>query len=81
VMMPEVSGISLLKQLKEDRRTSDIPVFVSTAYLSNREVAEQLGGIWLPKPWNGKDLTSRMEEHRARQPAKLAGAERAKADT
>ncbi len=63
IMMPEVSGISILRQLKENPATRDIPVFVATAYHSNRDVVERLGGIWLPKPWNASELVEHLRAH------------------
>lgn len=63
IMMPEVSGISILRQLKENPATRDIPVFVATAYHSNQKVVESLGGIWLPKPWNASELVEHLRSH------------------
>lgn len=51
VMMPYVSGLTILRQLKEQPETRHIPVVVSTAYHSNHALVTGLGGIWLPKPW------------------------------
>lgn len=56
VMMPKMSGLTILRLLKKDPTTRAIPVLVSTAYHSNRELVAGLGGIWLPKPWDATDL-------------------------
>lgn len=56
VMMPKMSGLTILRMLKKDPTTRSIPVLVSTAYHSNRELVSRLGGIWLPKPWDASDL-------------------------
>lgn len=56
VMMPEVNGITLLKRLKSDPSTRDIPVVVSTAFDANQELVTKLGGIWFPKPWDAPRL-------------------------
>jgi signal transduction histidine kinase len=56
VMMPQTSGISVLKALKENEFTRKIPVFVATAYHSNKPAVLALGGIWVPKPWDGSAL-------------------------
>lgn len=60
VMMPGVSGLTMLRLLKEDPRTAPVPVIVSTAFHSNRDVAKKLGGIWAPKPYSGKRLVQRI---------------------
>ncbi len=56
VMMPEVSGVAILKRLKETPETAAIPVFVASAYDAFRAQVEALGAIWLPKPWNGQTV-------------------------
>ncbi|MEZ0311554.1 MAG: ATP-binding protein [Myxococcota bacterium] len=56
VMMPEVSGVAILKRLKENPDTATIPVFVASAYDAHRERVEELGAIWLPKPWNAQTV-------------------------
>ncbi len=70
VMMPSVSGLQILRELKSDELTKHIPVVVSTAYHSNRELVVSLGGIWLPKPWHGKDLIRKIKSLPSRCPAK-----------
>ncbi|MCC6808518.1 MAG: response regulator [Deltaproteobacteria bacterium] len=65
VMMPEVSGIALLRQIREDEATKDLLVIVATAFHSNRELVLGLGGLWLPKPWTASDLGSCLKTYRA----------------
>ncbi|MCC6810432.1 MAG: response regulator [Deltaproteobacteria bacterium] len=64
VMMPQVSGVALLKQLKADERTRDIPVFVATAYHDNEQQVRSLGALWLPKPWTADDFQRVVNEYR-----------------
>ncbi len=61
VMMPEVSGLDILKRLRQDPTTRHITVFVSTAYHSNRAIVAELGGRWLPKPWDTATLLSAID--------------------
>ena len=68
IMMPELSGLSILRELKASKSTSDIPVLVSTAYHTNRDLVKRLGGIWMPKPWDMNQVltTIRTEGQRSR---------------
>lgn len=58
IMMPDVSGLSVLKSLRADPSTMHLPVVISTAYHSNKELAERMGAVWLPKPWTAESLLS-----------------------
>ncbi|MGC4114402.1 MAG: ATP-binding protein [Myxococcales bacterium] len=60
VMMPRLSGLSLLKDLRAQERTRDLPVLVVSAYHSNQELAEGLGASWMTKPWNGEALAKEV---------------------
>ncbi len=64
IMMPGLSGLSVLKTLKGEAKTRAIPVFVTTAYHANKELVEQLGGIWTPKPWGIRSLSARLRQLR-----------------
>lgn len=59
VMMPEVDGLTALKQLKKAGPTKAIPVIMITAsaYLVTREVAEASGAaLFLTKPFSPTQL-------------------------
>lgn len=62
IMMPDVSGVSLLNSFKSQTEFTDVPVIVSTAYHANRDLVEELGGIWMPKPWAMKSLVGLVED-------------------
>ncbi len=62
VMMPYVSGLTVLKDLKSRPSTRDIPVLVVTAYHANEGTVRSLGGLWLPKPWDGRHLVSMVND-------------------
>jgi CheY-like chemotaxis protein len=64
VMMPQVSGVTVLRNLRADAETRDIPVLMATAYHSNRELVQEMGGIWLPKPWGAAELRKALSEQR-----------------
>ena len=61
IMMPRVSGLSILKDLKRDPKHKDIPVVVASAYEANREVVSALGATWMDKPWDAKMLTKLVQ--------------------
>ena len=48
--------------LKADPASAHLPVVVSTAYHSNKELAEKLGGVWLPKPWSSASLVACLRD-------------------
>ncbi len=62
VMMPELNGLTVLSQLASDEATKNIPVFVSSAYHSNKKRALDRGAIWLPKPWTTRTLSAQHLE-------------------
>lgn len=59
VMMPEMDGISLLKQIKGNPNTSDLPVILLT---SKSEISDKLEGLkkgadaYIAKPFNMEEL-------------------------
>lgn len=65
VMMPEMNGIEFCNLIKQDVRTSHIPVILLTA---KTEQAHRLEGIeagaddYLPKPFNVKELNVRVQK-------------------
>lgn len=56
VMMPRVSGLELLRDLKKDPQLAAIPVLVSSAYPDNQLAAEALGATFIAKPWQPGEL-------------------------
>ncbi|MDY6793947.1 MAG: response regulator [Actinomycetota bacterium] len=64
LMMPLVDGWSVLKQLKEDQRTNDIPVIVLTVKGSPEDIqrATDMGATqYVVKPFNPSELVSLVE--------------------
>lgn len=59
IMMPTISGIEVLRLLKEDAETKDIPIIVLTA-LSTREdelrALEAGASSYVTKPYDGQEL-------------------------
>jgi DNA-binding response OmpR family regulator/two-component sensor histidine kinase len=64
VMMPEMDGFTLTRRLKEDLRTSHIPVVLLTARSDADSRLEGLGSgadAYLAKPFNRQELLVRIE--------------------
>lgn len=64
-MMPGVSGIDVLKALRQDPQTKDIPVVMLTARAreKDREMAFRLGGsAYLIKPFSPLELIGVVQE-------------------
>lgn len=64
-MMPELSGIELCKQIRNDSDSSDIPIFMLTA--KGQDSDEQLGlrcGVtrYITKPFSPKSLLEMVQE-------------------
>jgi signal transduction histidine kinase len=56
VMMPRISGLELLRELKADDALKHTPVLVSSAYPDNQHAAEALGAVFIAKPWRPGEL-------------------------
>jgi CheY-like chemotaxis protein len=65
LMMPEMDGLTVLKRLKENPETSDIPVILLTAKLQptgyNQFDQQELAGI-LTKPFDPLTLANQIAE-------------------
>jgi len=71
VMMPDLDGFSLLKQLRQDPASRSIPVIMLTALGSTNDVVEGLGlgaDDYLPKPFQIAELRARVRAKLARPP-------------
>ncbi|MBS3807136.1 MAG: hybrid sensor histidine kinase/response regulator [Bacteroidales bacterium] len=66
IMMPELDGYEVCKQLKEDENTRHIPVIFLTAKTSNNDIVNgfQIGGVdYITKPFNKEELFMRIKTH------------------
>ena len=64
VMMPKMSGHDMLKRLREDQDTQEIPVIIVTARGTEHDIATsfKLGAIFhLQKPYETKDLLQKIQ--------------------
>lgn len=65
VMMPKQSGFEVLKQIRADSATRDLPVLVLTAkgQQQDRRVAEELGADrFVTKPYSNVDVVQAVRE-------------------
>ncbi len=66
VMMPQVDGFTLCKQLKINEKTKDIPVIFLTARTDEEAILQGFdsGGVdFISKPFNQKELLARIKTH------------------
>ncbi len=73
VMMPEMDGYEVTKQLRSDERTQDIPIIMFTAktLIDDKVKAFELGADdYLTKPTHPAELASRVKSILARKTAK-----------
>jgi CheY-like chemotaxis protein len=65
LMMPEVSGFEVLKKLKEDAETRDIPVIICSVrhFQEDMELAYNLGAVrYITKPFEPNSLLQAIDE-------------------
>lgn len=63
--MPRLGGVGLVRRMRQDRRTADVPVFMLTAKgyeLSHEQLASELGvSAVIAKPFSPRELLKRVE--------------------
>jgi signal transduction histidine kinase len=78
LMMPGLDGLSLLRALRDDQRSADVPVMVLSARANEDASIDALNAgadDYLSKPFSARELTARVALQLAR--ARLRAAERA----
>jgi len=68
IMMPDLDGFETLKLIQKNKRTRDIPVIFLTAKKDEETISTcyELGGVdYMNKPFNAKELFSRVKFHLA----------------
>lgn len=66
IMMPEMDGYEVCRQLKLDEETVEIPVIFLTAKTNSEEIIKglELGAVdYITKPFNNKELLLRVKTH------------------
>jgi len=69
VMMPGLDGFALIKHLKGQRATADIPIIFVTALSQVEQISQglNLGAVdYLPKPFRAMELEARVNAARRR---------------
>lgn len=66
VLMPDMGGFEVCRQLKEDARTKDIPVVFLSALeaVDHKTKGFEVGGVdYITKPFQGKEVLARVKMH------------------
>jgi DNA-binding response OmpR family regulator len=66
-MMPEMDGYEVIRQLKESKKTRDIPVIFLTSMSSGEDETRGFGlgaGDYIKKPFNPEIVKARVKTHR-----------------
>ena len=64
IQLPGISGVDVIKQLKADERTKDIPIIAVTAFAMSYDESKILASGcdgYLAKPFRGQDLVEAIE--------------------
>lgn len=72
VMLPEMDGYEILRRLRADQRTADLPILMLTAkgQAEDRETALDLGAdLFITKPFANSDITEAVDQLAAGRPA------------
>ncbi|MCK5876305.1 MAG: hybrid sensor histidine kinase/response regulator [Candidatus Marithrix sp.] len=73
IMMPDVDGFEVCRQLKQDAISADIPIIFLTAKTEKDDIIAglELGAVdYVTKPFNEKELLTRVKTHLELQSAK-----------
>jgi len=62
IMMPKISGITLINEIRKNSQFKEQKILVSSAYYSNRSIVSELGAYWISKPWTNKELLQKISE-------------------
>jgi PAS domain S-box-containing protein len=68
IMMPDISGYEVCKQLKADARTRDVPIiFISALHeVFDKVTAFEYGGVdYITKPFQSEEVLARVQTHLA----------------
>lgn len=64
LMIPEIDGFDVLKQIREKEETRELPVVIVSARSSDKDILEGLKGganYYIPKPFEPQELISSLE--------------------
>jgi len=73
IMMPDIDGFEVCRRLKRDVRLADIPIIFLSAKIEKRDVIAglELGAVdYVTKPFNERELMTRINTHLELQAAK-----------
>jgi DNA-binding response OmpR family regulator len=63
VMLPDGDGISLCNLIKDDSRSSEVPVLMMSAHTDETSLNKCNAQEFIPKPFDLFDLSSRIKNH------------------
>jgi len=66
IMMPGMDGFEVCRRLKENPKTSDVPIIFLTARTDDESIAKgfEMGGVdYITKPFNPRELLARVKTH------------------